>query len=190
MPDARQADCTAEVIAEPSSAGSAPSPRLAYSGHVKWVSISAVGCAVVMSGTALAVGEGRFVVQQGIAGLRLGMTQAQVKAKVGLPRKVERGSSEIGPSTTYHYRTYSVTFFAGPNATQMDTLSPKERTLRGIGVGSTRAEVRAKVAGVRCLKEFGYDHCYVGVWKPGGKITDFSIKDGRVARVSIGYIID
>ena len=118
------------------------------------------------------------------------MTQAQVKAKVGLPGKVERGSNEIGPYTTYRYRTYRVTFFAGGNVTQLDTLSTRERTTTGVGVGSTRAEVAARVAGVRCLEEFGYNHCYVGTWKPGRVITDFAIKNGRVSRISIGYVID
>ena len=163
---------------------------VAYCCRVKRIALSAVLCYLAAVGTAAAAGEGRVVVQQGIAGLRLGMTQSQVKAKVGLPARVERGRNELGPYTTYRYRTYSVTFFAGPRATQIETRSPRERTARGIGVGSTRAAVRANVAGVRCLIEFGYDHCYVGVWKPGRKITDFAIENGRVARVSIGYVID
>jgi hypothetical protein len=134
-------------------------------------------------------GPGRVVVQQGIAGLRLGMSQAQVKAKVGLPRKVERLRNEIGPFTTYRYRTYSVTFFAGQRVTQLSTVSRKERTAQGISVGSPIDAV-ALVAGAKCLREFGYDHCYVGRWVPGGKVTDFAIKEGRVVRISIGYVID
>ena len=146
-------------------------------------------CATLVS-TAGAAGEGRLVPQKGIAGIRLGMTQLQVKAKVGLPRKVERGSNEIGSYTTYLYRTYSVSFFGGSQVTAMETRSAQERTALGIGVGSTRAQVKALVPGVRCLKEFGYDHCYAGAWKPGRVITDFSLAAGRVTRVTVGYVID
>ena len=152
--------------------------------------VAATAVLLAGAGAAGAVGEGRIVVQQGIAGLRLGMTQAQVKAKVGLPGKVERGRNEIGRYTTYRYRTYAVTFFGGADVTQLDTLSPRERTAAGIGVGSTKAQVAAKVPGVKCLEEYGYDHCYVGTWTPGATISDFSIRSGRVSRVSIGYVID
>lgn len=151
----------------------------------------AATCTLLAAATASgAPGDGRIVPQQGIAGLRLGMTQAQVKAKVGLPRRVERGANEIGSYSTYLYRTYTVTFFAGPRATQIETRSPQERTAGGIGVGSTRAAVKAGVRGVRCVVEFEYDHCYVGTWKPGRTITDFALRSGRVWRVAIGYVID
>ena len=72
----------------------------------------------------------------------------------------------------------------------METRSANERTSVGIGVGSTRAQVKARVPAVRCLKEFGYDHCYVGAWKPGRVITDFALAGGKVTRVTIGYVID
>ena len=117
------------------------------------------------------------------------MTQAQVKAKVGLPRKVERWKSELGPSTIYRYRTYSVTFFAGQRVTQLSTDSRKEQTAQGIHVGSPIDAV-AQVAGVKRWTEFDYEHCYVGRWVPGGKVTDLAMKQSRVVRISIGYIID
>ena len=149
-----------------------------------------IACWLLMTTSVAATGEGRIVPQQGIGGLRLGMTEAQVKAKAGSPKRVERGNTEIGGYTTFHYPTFTVTFFAGPRVTQMRTISPKERTISGIGVGSTRSAVAAKVPGAKCLIEFGYNHCYVGAWKPGRTITDFSIQKGRVARITIGYVID
>ena len=118
------------------------------------------------------------------------MSQAQVKAKVGLPRKVERWKSELGPSTIYRYRTYSVTFFAGQRVTQLSTDSRNEQTAQGIGVGSPGDVVREYVAGVKCLADLGDTHCYVGRWAPGAKVTDFTIKAGHVSRITIGYVID
>ena len=170
-------------------------PPWPYDGRVKWIALGVAGLSLVGSGLVAAAapaspGDGRVVVQKGIAGLRLGMTRTQVRARVGRPRKVERGTNEIGRYVTLRYRTYSVTFFGGPHVTQMDTRAPNERTAGGIGVGSTRAEVAATVPRVKCLTEFGYNHCYVGIWKPGKAVTDFAIKNGRVTRVSIGYVID
>jgi hypothetical protein len=155
-----------------------------------WAAVVLSAFSAVTRADADTVGEGRVVVQKGIAGVRLGMTPVQVKTKVGLPRKVERGSSDSGSYVTYRYRTYSVTFFGGRRVTQMTTLSPDERTAAGIGVGSTRADVADSVPRTRCLRELSYDHCYVGVWKPGDVVTDFTLRNGRVARISIGYIVD
>ena len=157
----------------------------------KWVVAVCAGLALASAATASAAGAGSLAVQKGIHGVRLGMTQAQVKATAGTPRKVERTTTELGSSTIYRYRTYSVTFFNGTRVSQVDTQSVVERTTNGIGVGSSRAAVAAKVSGAKCVKEIGYDHCYVGTWKAGSTITDFAIgAGGRVWRISIGYVID
>jgi hypothetical protein len=157
----------------------------------RWVAAACAGLVLASAAPASAAGTGRLVVQKGIHGVRLGMTQAQVKATAGTPRKVERTTTELGSSTIYRYRTYSVTFFNGTRVSQVDTQSLAERTTNGIGVGSSRAAVAAKVPGAKCVKEIGYDHCYVGTWKAGSKITDFAVgAGGRVWRVAIGYVID
>lgn len=131
-----------------------------------------------------------IVPQHGIAGVRLGMSQVSVKSALGRPTKVERGANEIGPYTTYRYPRVTVTFFAGRRVTSVATTSPLERTPRGVGVGSTVGQVSSRVARVRCAREFGYRHCYVGDWSPGKVVTDFAIRNGRVARVTVGYVID
>jgi len=157
----------------------------------KWVAAACAGLALASAAAASAGGARGLVVQKGIHGVRLGMTQAQVKATAGTPRKVERTTTELGSSTIYRYRTYTVTFFNHSRVSQVATQSVVERTTNGIGVGSSRAAVAAKVPGAKCVKEVGYDHCYVGTWKAGATITDFAIgAGGRVGRVSIGYVID
>ena len=118
------------------------------------------------------------------------MSQTTVRSTLGTPTRVERGSNEIGSYTTYRYPRVNVTFFAGRRATSVTTTSRLEQTARGVGVGSTIGRVSRRVAGVRCVREFGYRHCYVGDWAPGKVVTDFAIKNGRVSRVTVGYVID
>jgi hypothetical protein len=157
---------------------------------VKWTVLTLVAGALLAPGAAGALGGGGVVVQQGIAAVRLGMTQVEVKAKAGPPRKVEHGRTEIGSYTTYRYRTYSVTFFGGRRVTQVETVLPLERTSAGVGIGSARSAVARSEPRAHCARASGVDHCYVGIWKPGVAVTDFSIRNGRVWRITIGYVID
>ena len=142
--------------------------------------------ALALAGSAQAA----IVPQQGIGGARLGMTQEEVKDALGAPRTVRRASNEIGPYVTFTYPSVQVTFFGGLRATSIVTRSAKQRTARGVGVGSTEARVAAAVPGVTCVTESGYRHCYVGTWQPGKKVSDFTIRNGRVTRVTVGYVID
>lgn len=98
--------------------------------------------------------------------------------------------NELAPTVVYTYPTVQVTFFGGFRATSVATRSPAQRTAAGVGVGSTEARVTADVPGVRCVTDGGLRHCYVGVWRPGRKITDFTIRKGRVTRVTVGFVID
>lgn len=132
----------------------------------------------------------RIVPQKGIGGITLGMTREQVKARLGVPAKVRHGFGTFGPWTTLIYDGLVVGFTGNTTANSISTRSPAERTAQGVGVGSTIQAVAANVAGSRCLKEFGYLHCYVGRWAPGRVITDFAITAGRVTRVSVGIVID
>ncbi|MGZ8687444.1 MAG: hypothetical protein ACXWZP_03355 [Gaiellaceae bacterium] len=149
------------------------------------VTAACVGALVAAASSPAAI-----VPQQGIGGIRLGMTKQAVQAKLGMPGAVRTGSNEIGSYTTFVFSAFEVTFFAGAKATSVTTRSAKQRTARGVGVGSTAAEVAASVPRVRCVTESSYRHCYVGTWMPGKKVSDFAIRNGRVSRVSIGYVID
>ena len=70
------------------------------------------------------------------------------------------------------------------------TTGTKERTARGIGVGSTRAQVLLLVPGARSESQAGYVHCVVGSFEPGRRVTDFRLSNGRVTRVTVGFVID
>jgi hypothetical protein len=159
----------------------------AYAWRVKTILLVAVSvCALAFA----AVAPATIVPQHGIGGARLGMSQTAVQARLGLPLTIHKGTNEIGTYTTYLYPTLLITFFGGSKVTSIATHSAKQRTSRGVGVGTTRAGVAAKVAAATCVTESGHEHCYVGKFLPGQTVTDFTIKNGRVTRITVGYVID
>ena len=131
-----------------------------------------------------------IVVQRGIAGLDLRMTKAQVRAKLGTPTKVKTGKNEFGSFTQFVYPRVTVLFQSGSRVTALRTFSRAERTAAGVGVGSREADVKSKVTGVKCETVSGARHCYVGKFLPGKRITDFSIRGGKVASVVVGFVVD
>ena len=131
-----------------------------------------------------------IVPQQGIAGVRLDMTQAQVRAVLGAPTKVKHGSSDFGPYTRFTYSRVTVMFQGNAKVTSVWTQSPAEKTARGAGVGSTEARVKAAVPAAVCKTQFGSRDCVVGKLVAGHRVTDFAISRGRVTRVTVGYVLD
>ena len=132
----------------------------------------------------------RIVPQRGIGGANLDMTQAQVRAKLGKPDKVRHPTSPIfGQYTTWFYGGTSVDMFRNQDGKvfNVSTTSKSEKTSTGAGVGSTAASVTKKVKGARCDQQ----HCWVGRFEGGRKVTDFRLSaKGRVTRVTIGYVLD
>lgn len=148
--------------------------------------VAAVASALVLTGSAPAT----IVVQKGIAGVQLRMTRAQVITKLGRPPTRRSGTNDFGPFTEFVYQRVIVTFQGGARVTGLRTTSRRERTARGVGPGSSEAQVRARVAGVRCRTESGFRHCWVGRFLAGRIVTDFHIRRGRVSAVVIGYVLD
>jgi hypothetical protein len=138
-----------------------------------------------------AAAHATIVPQKGMAGARLGMTQTQVKGVLGEPLRVVTGSNDFGSYTQFRYpHRVTVTFQGDAAVTSVETAGRFERTAAGIGVGSTETQLKAGVAGVRCVTEFGFRHCYVGRFEPGRRVTDFVIRAGKVTRVTVGFVID
>ena len=125
-----------------------------------------------------------------MAGVRLGMTQAKVRAVLGPPKSIAKGRNEFGRYTVFVYPRVSVSFQGNSTVTNLRTFSRSERTRNGAGIGTTERELRRKVRGLRCMTRIGFRHCWLGAFLPGRTVTNFMLARGRVARIEIGYVID
>ena len=108
-----------------------------------------------------------IVSQQGFAGVKIGMTQAKVRSVLGKPTSVKRGSNNFGKYTIFKYAGLQTEFQGNTTLTSVSTTRTSERTASGIGVGSTVAQVKAKIKGVTCATDSGFRHCYLGTFAPG-----------------------
>jgi hypothetical protein len=133
----------------------------------------------------------KIIVQRSIAGVKLQMTTAQVRATLGRPMRVHVGTNEFGTFTEKVFRRVTVTFQSGDRVTNVRTTSRLEQTASGVGVGSTKLQVKTAVPNATCRNESGFRHCFVGAFLPGRTVTDFRLgSNGRVKSISIGFVID
>jgi hypothetical protein len=147
---------------------------------------TALLCLLVIPASA----DAMIQIDQGIAGVRLDNTRAQVKAALGTPARVINGSNDFGKFTEYRYRGgIRVTFQGRTRVTGVSTSGLGDRTARGVGVRSREAAVRNKVAGITC-ESTGGRVCHTGQFNAGERVTAFIIRNGRVTRVDVGFVID
>jgi hypothetical protein len=141
-----------------------------------------------------AAADARVVPQRGMKGVRLGMTAEQVRARLGTPTRAGTVRNPIiGPTRVYRYGATRVAFDGTSRRARvinLSTTSRRERLANGVGVGSTRAVVAVRVRGVKCAVEFGVDHCWLGAFRAGRVVTDFRIRRGRVALITVARVID
>jgi hypothetical protein len=113
---------------------------------------------------------------RGMSGLALGMTPAQVQAKLGRP--IGRGAGRW-----YYARVW--VGFRGRKVAELTTTRSTERLANGLGVDSTEAQVRGAFPQARCMASGGFRRCRLGSDAPGSRVTDFTIGRGRVLQVSV-----
>ena len=106
-----------------------------------------------------------IVPQQGMLGVKLGMTGAQIRARLGPPDSVRHPTGEItGRFTEYRYGEVVVSLFGGTSGQAFNfvTRGKSARTVKGVGVGSPESYVKSAVPGVTCKTEFGFRNCTLG----------------------------
>ena len=130
--------------------------------------------------------------QKGMAGVRLNMTQGQMRAVMGEPKSVKEGVNDFGAYTQFVYpRSITITFQGNTRVTGISTRGRSERTVRGIGVGSTENDVQSKVSHSRCDTIADVRTCHVGNFSPGRRVTVFLMsKRGHVSVVTVGFVVD
>ena len=114
--------------------------------------------------------------QYGMSRVVLGMTKAQVRARLGAP--VGNGAGR------FYYARVWVGFRLG-RVTEITTTRSTERTASGVGVDSSEAAVRGVYPSVVCGSSGGFRRCRLGSGKPGTRATDFLLGHGRVIQVSV-----
>jgi hypothetical protein len=130
--------------------------------------------------------------QKGMDGIRLDMTQDQMRAVLGDPKSVKQGYNDFGAYTQFVYpHSITVTFQGNERITGISTKGRSERTSRGIGVGSTENDVQSKVSHVRCETIASVRTCHVGKLAPGHRVTVFLMsRFGHVSTVTVGFVVD
>jgi hypothetical protein len=133
-------------------------------------------------------------VDKSINKVKVGNTQAKVINKMGVqPKSIETGVNDFGPYKILHFKhKFDVTIIKGRGVTNMTTTSGKQRTVDGIGVGSTKAELRGAYA-VTCEKvpgSPGKQICLTGELVPGEILTDFRLTNKVVTMVGVGVVVD
>jgi hypothetical protein len=129
---------------------------------------------LILAGAATAtINPGR-----GMSGLSLGMTPAQVQAKLGRPVAKGRGR-------WYYPRVW--VGFRNRRVVELTTTRGAERLRNGLGVDSTEGQVRAAFPAVQCgaAPSLPFRRCRLGSGAPGSRVTDFMIGRGRVLQITI-----
>jgi hypothetical protein len=135
---------------------------------------------------------GVIVPQKGMAGVRLGWTKEHVRATLGDPLRIVRGTNDFGAYSIFRYpHRVQVVFQGDVTVTSVTTTGGRERTVSGAGVATSEARLRALLPAVRCRTDGGaFRHCWLGRFEPGRRVTDFHIRAGLVRRVVVGFVID
>lgn len=149
-------------------------------------------CAAALVALALPPAASALIqVDRGIAGARIGNSPAQVHAALGAPTGVRRGRNDFGRFLQEAYGGGIVVFYQGARkVSSVVTTGLGDRTKNGVGVGSTEAQVRGGVPGVRCETVSGTRSCHTNSFRPGRRVTDFFLRGGKVTRVTVGVVID
>jgi hypothetical protein len=158
-------------------------------------SIRARSCVVVVAAAlmliAAAPADAAIVPGQGIAGVRLGDSGANVQKILSAPD----GTQKYSGGESWFWRASAdpvdwATVTTRHVVRGLETQSKQQRTSKGIGPGSSLAAVKKAYPGIKCRSTIvGHAACTLTT-KPSGKSipTSFVIYKGKVSMIDIGSI--
>jgi hypothetical protein len=167
--------------------GPPPMPRR-YGARMTRV-VSTLAAAVAALLVVAPAADALIQVDRGIAGARIGNSQAQVRAALGAPTRVNRGTNDFGRFVVFRYAAGLQVTFQDGGVSTASTTGLGDRTAKGVGVGSTEAAAD-RVSGVRCESIGGDRICHTNEFAGGQRVTSFIIRGGKVARVDVGVVFD
>ena len=141
---------------------------------------AALGAAAVLAAPASA-----DVIKPGVrmAGVKVGESATQVKAKYGKP---DRTRSDADNAYTYWYKSRRLEIaFQNDKISQISSKSRLDRTDNGLGRGSKLAAVRKGLFNEKCSSDNTYCEIFT---KNLQRHTGFALKNGVVVRVDVGYV--
>ena len=141
-----------------------------------------------------------IVPNKGMAGVELGDCIEHAIAVLGYPDRTFGSTDFAGFKESYYYndRALKLEFRRGGGQclemTSIRTRSGRERTKEGVGKGTMRTTLRAKLRGEKC-RTFKHPKritiCWLGSMTPSKPVTEFRIDSkGRVNNVRVGIVID
>ena len=150
---------------------------------------------------AVASASATIVPGKGMAGVELGQCQKRVIEILGFPDRTFGSRDFAGIKSSYYYdaKALKLEFRRGPGRclvlSSIRTRSGEERTKEGVGKGTLRKDLRAKLKGEQCrtfkLPKRRVRICWLGSLTPSKPITEFRIDSkGRVNNVRVATVID
>jgi hypothetical protein len=137
---------------------------------------TAVGLAVTGASA-----EAGFRINRSMEGVRIGMSQAEVRERLGSPARRERGPDFVN----WRYRRPQMQVTFKPRVITLFTRSPFVRGRADIGVGTHERRLRRVVDGLRCQSAEGQRLCLVGGFDTGERSTVFVLRDRQVRSITI-----
>ena len=149
---------------------------------------------------AAAPASATIVPGKGMAGVELGDCIERAIEVLGYPDRTFGSSDFAGFKESYYYNksALKLEFRRGPGEclelTSIRTRSGEERTKEGVGKGTKRKALRAKLKGEKCrtfTRPKRISICWLGSMTPSKPLTEFRIDSkGRVNNVRVAIVID
>jgi hypothetical protein len=114
-------------------------------------------------------------------GIRLGMTQADVRERLGRPARRERGPDFVN----WRYRLPAMQLTFKPRVVTLFTRSPFVRGRQDIGVGTHERRLTRVVPRLQCDTAEGQRLCVVGGFDAGERSTVFVMRRRQVTSITI-----